>query len=73
MSVGYIHLDEFSAHAAEQMRVAIDKLAEQGAEAFVLDLRGNPGGLLQASIDISRMWLPRGQHRADGRSRWKER
>ncbi|MEL6854595.1 MAG: S41 family peptidase [Cyanobacteria bacterium J06607_13] len=60
VAVGYIRLDEFSAHAAEQMRAAIDTLTEQGAEAFVLDLRGNPGGLLQASIDISRMWLPRG-------------
>ncbi|MFK8184107.1 MAG: S41 family peptidase [Phormidesmis sp.] len=60
ISVGYIRLDEFSAHAAEQMETAIDTLTEQGAEAFVLDLRGNPGGLLQASIDISRMWLPRG-------------
>ncbi|MEO0768440.1 MAG: S41 family peptidase, partial [Cyanobacteria bacterium J06649_4] len=60
VAVGYIRLDEFSAHAAEQMSTAIDSLTEQGAEAFVLDLRGNPGGLLQASIDISRMWLPRG-------------
>lgn len=60
VKVGYIRLDEFSAHAAEQMRAAIATLANQGAEAFVLDLRGNPGGLLQASIDISRMWLPRG-------------
>jgi len=60
IAVGYIRLDEFSAHAAEQMLTAIDSLTEQGAEAFVLDLRGNPGGLLQASIDISRMWLPRG-------------
>ncbi len=60
VSVGYIRLDEFSAHAADQMRTAIATLTDQGAEAFVLDLRGNPGGLLQASIDISRMWLPRG-------------
>ena len=60
VKVGYIRLDEFSAHAAEQMRTAIADLTDQGAEAFVLDLRGNPGGLLQASIDISRMWLPRG-------------
>ncbi len=60
VKVGYIRLDEFSAHAAEQMSAAIDDLTSRGAEAFVLDLRGNPGGLLQASIDISRMWLPRG-------------
>lgn len=60
ISVGYIRLDEFSAHAAEQMQSAIAELTDQGAEAFVLDLRDNPGGLLQASIDISRMWLRRG-------------
>ena len=59
-TVGYIRLDEFSAHAAEQMRSAIDELTAAGAEAFVLDLRNNPGGLLQSSIEISRMWLPRG-------------
>lgn len=60
MTVGYIRLTEFSAHAAEQMQAAIEDLSEQGAEGFVLDLRGNPGGLLDASIDIARMWLPTG-------------
>ncbi|MEM1241897.1 MAG: S41 family peptidase [Cyanobacteria bacterium P01_H01_bin.26] len=60
INVGYIRLDEFSAHAAEQMQAAIADLSAQGAEAFVLDLRNNPGGLLQASVDISRMWLRRG-------------
>lgn len=58
--IGYIRLTEFSAHAAEQMQEAIANLVDQGAEAFVLDLRGNPGGLLQASIEISRMWLGEG-------------
>jgi carboxyl-terminal processing protease len=61
MRIGYIRLDEFSAHAAEQMAEAIQTLeTEHQVEAFVLDLRDNPGGLLQASIDIGRMWLPRG-------------
>ena len=58
--IGYIRLTEFSSHAPEQMRRAIQNLVNQGADAFVLDLRGNPGGLLQASIDISRMWLDSG-------------
>ena len=58
--VGYIRLSEFSSHAAEQMADAIKKLDSQKVEAFVLDLRGNPGGLLQSSIDISRMWLGKG-------------
>lgn len=55
--IGYIRLTEFSGHAPEQMKKAIEQLLEQDAEAFVLDLRGNPGGLLQASIEISRYWL----------------
>lgn len=58
--IGYIRLTEFNAHASEQMQAAITSLLTEGVEGFVLDLRGNPGGLLQASIEISRMWLQRG-------------
>ncbi|GAB4139691.1 MAG: S41 family peptidase [Cyanobacteria bacterium J069] len=58
--IGYIRLTEFSAHSAEQMQRAMEDLLSQQAQGFVLDLRGNPGGLLQASIDISRMWLGNG-------------
>jgi len=57
MKVGYIRLDEFSSHAAEQMQKAIQTLKEQQAQAFVLDLRGNPGGLLQSSVAIAQMWM----------------
>ncbi len=60
LKVGYIKLDEFSSHAAEQMEEAIQDLETQGAEGFVLDLRGNPGGLLFASVDIARMWMADG-------------
>lgn len=58
--VGYIRLKEFSSHAAEQMKRAIETLDEQDAQAFVLDLRGNPGGLLYASIEIAQMWMDNG-------------
>jgi carboxyl-terminal processing protease len=58
--IGYIQLSEFSSHAAEQMHRAIADLLAQDVDGFVLDLRGNPGGLLQASIDISRMWVDSG-------------
>ncbi|NRB08123.1 MAG: S41 family peptidase [Richelia sp.] len=58
--VGYIRLREFNAHASEQMAKAIRKLDRQKVDAFVLDLRGNPGGLLQSSIEIARMWLDEG-------------
>ncbi|WP_066379890.1 MULTISPECIES: carboxyl-terminal processing protease CtpB [unclassified Anabaena] len=59
--IGYIRLREFSAHAADQMRRAIRDLNGKKVDAFVLDLRGNPGGLLQASIEIARMWLDDGR------------
>jgi carboxyl-terminal processing protease len=58
--IGYIRLNEFSSHASDQMRRAIQDLTAQKVDGFVLDLRENPGGLLQASIDISRMWMDRG-------------
>lgn len=58
--VGYIRLLEFSAHASEQMKTAIKELEAQNVDGFVLDLRGNPGGLLNASIEIAEMWLNRG-------------
>jgi carboxyl-terminal processing protease len=58
--IGYIRIKEFSAHAPEETRQAIQKLEKDGAQAFVLDLRGNPGGLLHASIEIARMWLQSG-------------
>jgi carboxyl-terminal processing protease len=58
--VGYIRLDEFSSHAAEQMQKAIQDLSKQQASGFVLDLRGNPGGLLFSSVEIARMWMEKG-------------
>lgn len=58
--VGYISLREFSSHAAEQMQKAIQDLNRQQVDAYVLDLRGNPGGLLSVSIEIARMWMENG-------------
>lgn len=59
-TVGYIKLDEFSSHAAEQMQEAIEELSQENISGFVLDLRGNPGGLLFSSVEIARMWLEEG-------------
>ncbi|WP_404786135.1 carboxyl-terminal processing protease CtpB [Altericista sp. CCNU0014] len=59
-NIGYIRLGEFSSHAASQIQKAIRELDKQQVNAYILDLRGNPGGLLNASIDIARMWLNKG-------------
>ena len=60
IKVGYIKLDEFSSHAAEQMKKAIEDLSKEEVSGFVLDLRSNPGGLLFSSVEIARMWLEKG-------------
>jgi carboxyl-terminal processing protease len=58
--VGYIRLSQFSANATAEVAHAIDKLEKQGAASYVLDLRNNPGGLLQAGIEIARLWIDSG-------------
>jgi carboxyl-terminal processing protease len=58
--VGYIRLTQFSANATAEVENAIKQLEEQGANAYILDLRNNPGGLLQAGIEIARFWLDKG-------------
>ncbi|WP_353932576.1 carboxyl-terminal processing protease CtpC [Okeanomitos corallinicola TIOX110] len=59
-NLGYIRLNQFSANAGKEMRDAIRKLETKNVSGYVLDLRGNPGGLLFSSIEIARMWLDKG-------------
>ncbi len=58
--IGYIRLSEFSSHSSEQMAKAIKDMNRQQVNGYVLDMRGNPGGLLQASVEIARMWMDNG-------------
>lgn len=60
LPVGYISLSQFSANATAEVAHAIDKLEKQGAASYILDLRNNPGGLLQAGIEIARLWIDSG-------------
>ena len=58
--IGYIRLTQFSANAPAEVYKAVESLEQQGAEAYILDLRYNPGGLLQAGIEIANFWLDKG-------------
>ena len=60
LPIGYIRLTQFNANATTEVAHAISRLEKQGAEAYILDLRSNPGGLLQAGIEIARLWLDEG-------------
>jgi carboxyl-terminal processing protease len=59
-NIGYIRLNQFSANASKEMRNAIRNLEGKQVVGYVLDLRGNPGGLLFSSVEIARMWLNKG-------------
>ena len=58
--IGYLRLSEFSANATKEIAHAIVDLDSQGAQGYILDLRNNPGGLLQAGIEIARLWIDDG-------------
>lgn len=59
-ALGYIRLNQFNANATTEMRSAIQSLEQRNVKGYILDLRSNPGGLLYSSIDIARMWIPKG-------------
>jgi carboxyl-terminal processing protease len=59
--IGYIRLERFSRKAGEEVRQAIKELKIKGnLKAVVLDVRGNPGGLLDAAVDVVSKFVPRG-------------
>ncbi|MBF2021710.1 MAG: PDZ domain-containing protein [Hydrococcus sp. C42_A2020_068] len=58
--IGYIRLAQFSANAAQEVAHSVKNLEKQGVQAYILDLRNNPGGLLQAGIEIARLWIDEG-------------
>lgn len=60
LKVGYLRLGQFNGNAPQELAQAIAALEGQGVAGYVLDLRNNPGGLLQAGIAIARQWLDEG-------------
>ena len=59
--IGYLVLSKFNSKAFTQTKKAILDLKEQGATKLILDLRGNPGGLLRESIRIVNLFVPKGE------------
>jgi carboxyl-terminal processing protease len=58
--VAYMRLDKFAEKSSAEMDKALWSLHQQGMRSLILDLRGNPGGLLTSAIDISNKFLPQG-------------
>lgn len=59
--IGYIMLLQFNRTSAHDLRREIVKLRSQGAQGILLDLRGNPGGLLDQAIEVGSIFVPRGK------------
>lgn len=59
--IGYVRLTSVSQSAARELREAIETLHADGAEALILDLRGNPGGVLEQGVAITDLFLDRGE------------
>ena len=60
LSIGYVRIKQFNANASKETRDAIEDLETKKVAGYVLDLRSNPGGLLESSIDISRHFINKG-------------
>lgn len=58
--VGYLRLSEFTPQSAEQCRQAIRSFIAAGYTSLILDLRGNPGGLLNSAVDVANLFIDQG-------------
>jgi len=56
--IGYIRIIQFNEPTAEELTKALDELQKQGMQALILDLRNNPGGLLNSAVDVCAQFLP---------------
>jgi carboxyl-terminal processing protease len=70
--IGYVRFTQFSEHGRDEIRDAVRKLERQGMRSLVLDLRDNPGGLLDQAIEVTDLFLPRGAEIVATRGRMSE-
>ncbi|CAN1150267.1 Carboxyl-terminal-processing peptidase 1, chloroplastic [Linum perenne] len=61
VAVGYVRLKEFNALARKDLVIAMKRLQDMGASYFILDLRDNRGGLVQAGIEVAKLFLNEGE------------
>ncbi len=59
--VGYIRITEFQDNTPRDLKKALEALEPAGMDGLILDLRNNPGGLLDVAIDVAEMFLPKGK------------
>ncbi|MGQ1889490.1 S41 family peptidase [Thermophagus sp. OGC60D27] len=71
-NTGIIILSNFTHNCSAQVEKALKKLKDQGAEKIILDLRGNPGGLLDEAVKVVNLFVPRGSEVVSTRGKIKQ-
>lgn len=71
-NIGYIRLGNFTSDASVEVKNAFLDLKKKGAKSIILDLRGNPGGLLNEAVDITNLWVDKGQEIVSTRGKAKQ-
>lgn len=61
-NIGEIQITSFSETTAKELTDAIDSLEKKGAKGYILDLRGNPGGLMEQAITMSNLFIDKGKN-----------
>lgn len=59
--IGYLKLTDFTTNAGQEVKNAVTKLIADGAKKIILDLRGNPGGLLNEAVNVSNVFVEKGK------------
>ena len=59
--IGYIRLTEFSEHTGEQFGDAINRLLKQGISSLIIDLRDNPGGIIDSAVEVAEPFFRKGE------------
>jgi carboxyl-terminal processing protease len=60
-NIGYMKINQFSSDTSDLAQKAAQSFKDKGVKGVVLDMRGNPGGLLDAAVNVSSLWLPQGK------------
>ena len=59
--IGYVRITQFGEKTGDELEAALDKLKRQGMKGLIVDLRWNPGGLLEQAVEVCQKFLPVGQ------------
>jgi carboxyl-terminal processing protease len=59
--IGYVRITQFGDQTGDELEAALQKLKKQGMKALIIDLRWNPGGLLDEAVNVCEKFLPRGR------------